>query len=35
MKGKKTIAVEEEASENIEDDADLLNMDQNNQMGVD
>ena len=33
-KGKKANIVEEEgASENLEDDADLLNMDQNNQMG--
>jgi hypothetical protein len=29
----KNIVEEEGASENMEDDADLLNMDQNNQMG--
>jgi hypothetical protein len=30
---KKRAIVEEEPSENLEDDADLLNMDQNNQLG--
>jgi len=31
--GKKKAIVEEEASENLDDDNDLLNMDQNNAMG--
>ena len=35
-KGRKTGTIEEEgASENIDDDTDLLNMDQNNLTGID